>query len=265
MYTSLTRLAGALVLMPALFVAAGCDLAMVDLSAKATADWRKTYQLPSGGRVEISNVNGRINVEPSGSNAVEVVAEKSARGSSEEAAKAALERVTIVDESNASGVRIQTKVERSHGLFGGNVEVAYRVRVPAGAEVRFTTVNGGIEVERLEGRIDVETVNGGISARDIKGTIEASTVNGGLDVDLSAVGSGGVRLECTNGGIKLRLPSSARGDILARVVNGGIDTEGLPIEASERSRRRFEGRMNGGGARIDLQGTNGGIRIAARN
>jgi DUF4097 and DUF4098 domain-containing protein YvlB len=259
------RYARMLLLVPALVAAAGCDLAMADLKARETLDWRKTYQLQPGGRVEISNINGRIAVEPSASQAVEVVAEKIARAASQEAAKAALDRVEISEESTASAVRIETKIQRATAMFAGNVEVTYRVRVPAGADVRFTTVNGGIEVARLEGRIDVETVNGGINAREITGTIEASTVNGGIDVDVARVASGGVKLESTNGGIKLRLPSDARADISARVVNGGIDADGLSIETAEKSRRRFEGRMNGGGARVDIQGTNGGIRIAARD
>lgn len=265
MKTLLARCAGLVLLVPMLVAASGCDLAMADLKARETQDWRKTYQLRAGGRLEISNVNGRIQVEPSGSNTVEIVAEKIAKATSQEAAKSALERVEIIEQASPDAIRIETKVPRTSGLFSGNVEVAYRVRVPAGADVRFTTVNGGIEVARLDGRIDVETVNGGISAREITGTIEASTVNGGVDVDVTRLASGGVKLECTNGGIKLRLPSDARADISARVVNGGIDADGLTVETTEKSRRRFEGRMNGGGARIDITGTNGGIRIGPRN
>ncbi len=264
MRSALVRLVAPALLMPALFVAAGCDIAMADLKARETAEWRKSYQLQPGGRVEISNVNGRITVEPSGTDTVEIVAEKNARAASPEAAKAALERVEIRDEATASSVRVETKVPRTSGFFGGSVEVAYRVRVPAAADVKFTTVNGGIEVERLAGRVNVETVNGGIVARDIEGALEASTVNGGVDVDVKQVASGGVKLGCTNGGIKLRLPSGARADITASVVNGGIETD-VPIETTQKSRRRLEGRLNGGGPRVEIQGTNGGIHIGGRS
>ena len=75
----------------------------------------------------------------------------------------------------------------------------------------------------------------------------------------------GVKLECTNGGIKLRLPSDAKATISARITNGGIETSGLTLDATgEQSRRRLDGRLNGGGPRIDLEGTNGGIRISSR-
>ncbi len=258
------RTRAALVL-PALIALSGCDLAMADLKAKETAEWRKTYQLQPGGRVEISNVNGRITVEPADGNTLEVVALKSARGATSESAKESLARVEIRDEVTPAGVKIETKVERS-GLFNhGSADVAYTVRVPAGANVRFATVNGGIEVERIKGRIEVETVNGGIVGRDLDAAgFAATTVNGGIDIDLTRMPERGVKLECTNGGIKLRLPGDAKADISARVANGGIDAEGLPVDATEKSRRRFEGRMNGGGPRIEIEGTNGGIRIAAR-
>lgn len=258
------RTLAALVL-PALVILSGCDLAMADLKAKETAEWRKTYQLQPGGRVEIQNVNGRITVEPSGSNALEVVALKTARGATPESAKASLERVEIREEATPASVKIETKVERS-GLFQhGGVEVAYTVRVPAGADLKFATVNGGIEVERVKGRIETETVNGGIVGRDLEAAVfAATTVNGGIDIDLTRMPEQGVKLECTNGGIRLRLPGDAKADISARVANGGIDAEGLPVDASEKSRRRLEGRLNGGGPRIDIEGTNGGIRIAAR-
>jgi len=139
------------------------------------------------------------------------------------------------------------------------------VKVPASVEVRLTTVNGGIELSGLKGRVTAEATNGGIKVHDVSGALDASTTNGGVEAELTDVADSGVRLGCTNGGIRLRLPSNAKATISARVTNGGIHTDGIDIEpVGEASRRRLEGRLNGGGPRIDLEGTNGGIRIAAR-
>jgi DUF4097 and DUF4098 domain-containing protein YvlB len=257
----------ALLLLPLVVAAtAGCDLALADYKQKETAEWRKTYELQPGGRVEITNINGKIDVQPSSGNTVEIVAQKSARASSIEAARQALQRIEIQESSSPAGVRVETKLQRSQGgLFGGASQmVEYVVKVPAGAEVKFTTVNGGIELNGLTGRINAETTNGGIKARDVSGSIDASTTNGGVEVDLAQLANGGVKLGCTNGGIDLRLPSDSKATISARVVNGGIDTSGLEVEKTGSSRRHLEGRLNGGGPRIDIDGTNGGIRIAAR-
>jgi len=53
-------------LLPLLFVAqAGCDIVTADLRSEETSQWHKTYQLDANGRLEINNVNGKIEVEPS--------------------------------------------------------------------------------------------------------------------------------------------------------------------------------------------------------
>jgi hypothetical protein len=243
-----------------------CDIVTADLKAQETAEWKKSYSLQPGGRVEISNVNGKIDVEPSAGNTVEVVAVKAARGASQEAARLALERIEIIDSASPSAVRIETKFPRTSGLFnhGGGAEVRYTVKVPASVEARFTTVNGGIGLVGLNGRVTAETTNGGIHGREIGGPIEASTTNGGVDVELTQVSEPGVKLECTNGGIKLRLPSDAKATISASVTNGGIEADGLSLERGESSRRRLDARLNGGGPTIRIEGTNGGIRINGR-
>lgn len=251
----------------ALVAAAGCDIITADLKSEETAQWHKTYELAPNGRVEIGNVNGKIDVEPSTGNTVDVTAIKKARGASPEAAKASLERATITEDVAPDHVKIDTKIARMEGIAfgGGGLQVEYHVKVPVGAEVKFTTVNGGIDLRGLDGRITAGTTNGGVTGRNIGGQLDASTTNGGLDIDVSRMPDGGVKLECTNGGIKLRLPREAKATISASIANGGISAGDLPIEQTgENNRRRFEGRLNGGGARVQIEGTNGGITIAGR-
>lgn len=245
---------------------AGCDLVTAHLGSEETAQWHKAYQLDPNGRVEISNVNGRIIVEPSTGNTVDVTATKKARGGSPEAAKAALERATFAEDVSSSKVSIETKIARTEGIFNGNnLTVDYAVKVPIGAEVKFTTVNGGIEITGLQGRVTAETTNGGVTTKNLAGQLEASTTNGGLDIDFAKVPEGGVKLDCTNGSIKVHVPRDAKATIAASITNGGISSGDLQIEATgENTRRRLEGRLNGGGPRIQIEGTNGGITLGAR-
>jgi hypothetical protein len=256
----------AVLALPLLLTAsAGCDVITADLRHSERSEWRRTYELSATGRVEVSNVNGKIDVEPSTGQTVEVVAVKTARGATPELAKEALGRADITEDASRDLVRLTTKYTRSESwLHGQNVQVEYTLKVPANAEVKFTTVNGGVHVNGLGGRITAETTNGGVVARNVSGRIDASTTNGGVDVELARVAEGGATLGCTNGGIKIRLPPEAKATISASVTNGGIDTGGLTLDTTESSRRRLEGRLNGGGPPIRLSGTNGGITISAR-
>jgi bifunctional DNA-binding transcriptional regulator/antitoxin component of YhaV-PrlF toxin-antitoxin module len=262
----MSRRSAALAVLPALLVlASGCDIVTAELKTRETAEWRKTYQWSPGGRVEIRNVNGRIEVEPSAGNTVEVVALKSARAGTSEAAKEALGRIEILDSTSGSLIRVETRLPRGTGFMHmGSTEVRYTVKVPADAEIDFSTVNGGVEVRGLTGRVKAETTNGGIVGRDIGGSIEASTTNGGVEVAVTRIAEHGVKLGCTNGGITLRLPNDAKATISASITNGGITADGLALDKSESSRRRLEARLNGGGPPIRLEGTNGGIRLDGR-
>ena len=150
----------ATLVLPLLFVSAagaGCDIAMADYKQKETAEWRKTYDLQPGGRVAISNVNGKIDVELSTGNAVEVIAEKTARAGSSEAAKEALDRIEIAENVSPGEVRIETKTQRGSGglISRASQQVHYIVKVPTGAEVNFRTVNGAIELTGLNDTLRV--------------------------------------------------------------------------------------------------------------
>jgi len=261
------RLAPALAVGLIALATAGCDIVTADLRSEESSKWQKTYTLDANGRVEIGNVNGRIRAEPGEGNTVEIIATKKARGATPEQAKASLERATIVDTVTPGSVRVETKIARTQGIVfnGGNLQVEYLVKVPSGAEVRLSTTNGGIEIAGLKGRVTAETTNGGVETRGVSGQLEASTTNGGLDIDLAAVADGGVKLDCTNGGIQVRLPRDAKATISASITNGGIAAGDLPIDITgENSRRRLEGRLNGGGPRIQIAGTNGGITLNGR-
>ncbi len=263
-----TRLRAAVLVLPvALAISAACDIAMADLREKESAEWRKSYELSAGGRVEIGNVNGRIRVQTGEGNTVEVVALKTARAANVDAAKQTLGRIEIRESSSSEGIKVDTHFDRaSSSLFNhSNWQVEYTVRVPAAANVKLSTVNGGVEITGVSGRVVAEATNGGIVARGILGMIEASTTNGGVDVELARIDQGGAKLECTNGGITLGLPADSSATLSARVTNGGIDTGGLSIMTrGESSKRRLDGDLNGGGPRISMECTNGGIELVKR-
>jgi DUF4097 and DUF4098 domain-containing protein YvlB len=144
-------------------------------------------------------------------------------------------------------------------------DVKWTVKVPAGVIADLRNTNGRIVMTRLSGEIRARTVNGGVEGRELSpSALDASTVNGGVDVELLALGSAEreVSLEAVNGGVELALPGDSRATLTARVTNGGINTTGLDLQPiGEQTRRRLEATLNGGGAKVNLQTTNGGVRI----
>lgn len=231
----------------------------------ATDTWTRTYPVAAGGRVELVNVNGRIEAEAGVGDHVELLGVRTAKASSDEAAKALLDRIEIREEASPTRVRVEVRPPPRRGLSGHDVK--WTVKVPKGVHVDLRTTNGGVVMTGLDGEVRARVVNGGVEARALQATVvEASTVNGGVVVDLAApLGPDGrVELECVNGGVSLTLPRDSRATISARAVNGGVHAEALDLAgaAGGAMRRRLEGTLNGGGARVELSATNGGIRLA---
>jgi len=255
-------------LLALVIILAGCDISVGDgnfsmgfLSSKATDRWTRNYDLPAGGEIEIANVNGVINVSEGGSR-VEVKAERIAKASSEDAAKRLLASVEMREDAAPNHVRIEAKMPPGGGMRQ-SLEIRYDVRVPPGVGVKMETVNGKILLTGLTGPAEAETTNGGVSGTGLSGPVKASTVNGGVDLDVKAVAAEGIEMSAVNGGVRLNMPADAKADIDASCTNGRVAVSGLKLETSENSSREVSGRLNGGGPRVRLETTNGGVKIGA--
>src|SRR5262245_20193751 len=255
-----------LILVPVVAILAGCDVGIGGhLTARATDEWTHTYPLKAGGELRISNTNGLIEIEGVDGSTLEVRAERIARGVSDEAARELLPRIVIKEDATPERVSLST--ERFSGIMlGAGFEVRYHVKAPKNSVVDVTNTNGQVRLNGLSGRVNARTTNGGVRGEALAGEVEARSTNGGVVVDLASVSSGHVKLHTANGGVTLTLPETAKADLSASVVNGGISIgEFQGLDVAEKTRRRFEARLNGGGSDIELQTTNGGIRIRPRS
>jgi hypothetical protein len=258
-------------------LAAGCDIQTgadgdfdIDFaSGKATDTWTRTYSLDAGGRFELINVNGRITAEHTDGEQIVVEAQRSVKARSDEAAKDMLAKLEIREEVGGSSVRVESRPPRMSG-FGGH-EIQWTVRVPRGVVIDFRTVNGGVRLNGLSGEIHAKTTNGGVKGTAlIVDKLEASVVNGGVEIELRSPldATDTVEVTTVNGGVEFSLPTESKATVSARAVNGGVRaSDELKIQRAEEpteqeSRRRLDGTMNGGGARLNLRTTNGGVRLS---
>jgi hypothetical protein len=253
-------------LAPAVLVAllgsAGCDVAFSGFREEETDTWTRSYPLSASGRVEIGNINGFIEVTAGSGQSVDVKAVRVARAASKEAAKEMLSKTTIKEEITTDLVKLTTQ-RPAGGWNHGGVDVRYVVTAPASARLDLQTTNGRIVVTNASAGVKAGTTNGEIEGRGLSGAIRASTTNGSVDLEIASL-SNDVQVSTTNGQVNVRVPADAKATISTRWTNGGVEMNGLTIEEVEKSRRRFDGRLNGGGARIDVETTNGGITLGKR-
>jgi hypothetical protein len=256
------------VFIAALLLSTGCDVQVSDkgvsldiVEGKASDEWTRTYTLPKEGRLEIVNPNGLIEAFPATGANVEVRVTREVRSRSDEAARELLKQVSINEEVAPDRVKIETADVRQMGGFRQGIRIEYRVNIPPGLNVSLKTQNGAVRLENVEGRLAASSTNGGVTGSGLSGAVDASTVNGGIVMDLASV-TGDVRIVTVNGGIRLNIPRDTNATLDATAVNGGVSvSDELPLTTTERARLRVSGRINNGGPKIEVQTTNGGIRI----
>jgi hypothetical protein len=257
---------------------AGCDIQTsangnlsFDIAAgKATETWARTYKVNDKGRFELINVNGRITAEGTDGSEVVVEGRKTAKARSDEAAKEMLAKLEIREEVGESTVRVESRPPRLSGFSSHEIE--WTVKVPKGVVVDLRTTNGGVRLNNLSNEIHAKTTNGGVHGEGIDpSSVSASTVNGGIDLDLTSPLEAGdsVEMEAVNGGVSLKLNPDSKAAIEARCVNGGVSVlEGLQLTREDQGnssdferRRRLNATLNGGGARVKMSTTNGGVHL----
>jgi hypothetical protein len=231
-------------------------------SAQATDEWTRTYPLTAGGRIEVVNVNGPIEVSeaPVGAG-VEVHASIIAKALTDAGAKAVLSRGRIEETTSPAGVKIETVMPKPNP---GSYEVRYKIQMPPGVEANVSTTNGSVKAAGLTGKLKASVVNGPVDLNDMAGALDVTSVNGSVSVKLTNV-TAPVRLEMTNGRLTLELPKASRANLSARVVNGRLNVSGFPEAEQQGNRiRNLETVLNGGGPAIDLRMTNGRISITGK-
>lgn len=254
----------------ALGLLGGCDVTIKDgdisvahFQGRATQEWNRKYPLAAGGRVELVNVNGSVEVAVGPAGTVAVAAVLSTKAMTEERAKQILSEANIEESATPDHVRVAS-VRRSRSRGPGGLQVAYKVTVPADARVEMSGNNGALKADGLRGHVKAMMVNGGVELAGMWGTVDAASVNGPLSVKMAEV-TGRIRLESTNGRISLEVPKDTKAALNVRSVNGRISVTGLNTEKVEGDRiRTLESVLNGGGPEIDLRVTNGRITIEGK-
>ena len=239
-------------------------------AATRTEKIDRTFDVKPGATVKLTNTNGRVTVTAWDQPRVKVVAVKRVEGDSDDVAEAMKElRVDIQPQSG--GLVIDTHYPKEHDgpgaifswILGDDVDaqVTYDLMVPRAMNVDVSNTNGGIHLNDVAGKHELDTTNGKIEVARCAGSLDASTTNGSIHAELTKVNKGQpMRFETTNGRIELELPKDLAVDLDASTTNGEINSD-LPVTTTRIGRNSLRGSINGGGTTLRARTTNGGIAI----
>jgi DUF4097 and DUF4098 domain-containing protein YvlB len=238
------------------------------LGAADSEEFRWNGKLAAGQAIEIKGVNGGITATGTSGGEVELVAVKKGRHSDPRAVK-----IDVVEHEGGVTIcavypSVDGKANECAPGKGGrmntrdnDVNVEFKLSVPAGVRFVGRTVNGGIDARGLSADAEATTVNGGVDLEST-GTARAETVNGGITARFGRSDwNGTMKLATVNGGIDVTMPDGLSADVQAATVNGDISTDFPITVVGKFGRRKLSGTVGSGGRLLEMNTVNGGIEL----
>jgi hypothetical protein len=126
--------------------------------------------------------------------------------------------------------------------------------------------NGRIRAEGIRGSLDADTSNSGVTAilERADRPVRVENRNGGIDLTLPPGFTGGVRAHTSNSGITVRLADPVNARVTARTSNNGVSSDFDARMRGELRKNEVEGEIGTGGMLLDLETSNGPIRLLRR-
>lgn len=257
---------------------------------------REEKRFPTSGRpdVVLSTFDGSIEVRAWDQPEVLVVVEKHA-----------LDRQLVADIeviAEQSGSRVTVEARLRPGRRGWSVSRGARliVSMPASADLRATSGDGSISVERITGRLELRSGDGSIRGHDLSGDIRAQTGDGSIRLDqiegrldlgtgdgsiaasgrLSTLrarsGDGSVRIRAESGSraaedwdvstgdgsVTIDLPDRFDAELDAHTSDGRVSVSSRVFsETAQSTRRSIRARLGEGGRLLRLRSGDGSIRL----
>ena len=242
-------------------------LLVLPIAATAGTRIEKKLDLSSGGTFRLDTDAGSVSIVGGSSDGAEVVV-TSKRDDIEEHFKLSFE-----DSGNEVRVRVERRGSRVFNWFRSGPSMHFEIRVPKEVRVLVDTSGGRIELEAIDGDVDLDTSGGSITVEDVRGKVVADTSGGAIRIrevwgDVRADTSGGsisismidgnVVADTSGGGISM---NDVSGDIVADTSGGGIsieeaggsvraDTSGGPVTVAFSQGNNAGGSLSSSGGRV---------------
>lgn len=228
--------------------------------------------LAPGARVEVSGINGPVEIVTTDSETAEIHVENNVS----DARDLDYHKIIVTHGADFLSVRGENKGSGGWGFLrwltgrgssGRSAHQRVTLKVPRKVEVATRGINGAVHVGEVEGAVRVSGVNGAVTVARANGSAEVSGVNGTVTLGVAQLADEGVRVSGVNGDIELRLAADTNADLSVGGLSGSVTNELRNATVNgdgdnNNHRAKFSARVGAGGAEIRLSGIHGDVHLA---
>ncbi|HEX7331332.1 MAG TPA: DUF4097 family beta strand repeat-containing protein [Pyrinomonadaceae bacterium] len=230
-----------------------------DKNYREKDEFRKTFELKPGARVEVSSIRGAVEIETADVSTAEVYIVRSAEN------RADLEsyRIDVEGEPGSLIIRGETRERRSGSGMNPDVQHWVKLKLPRQVNVSVQSVSGAVKTGDVTGKVAMSSVSGAVTVgaasqvdiSSVSGSVTLGSVNQGVNIKNV---SGNVKLEQSSGSVTVSSVSGGVSAAISKLGERGMDIKTV----SGRVDLRFKGQVN---ARLSTNSITGQLLLEIPN
>ena len=214
---------------------------------------RKTYQLSPNADVEVSGIEGSVEVETTNGNTAELHFVR--YGLTQ--ADYDCETIVVQHSPNKLVVQHQTNTGKQCRIIQAREEM--KLIIPRSANLSFNNIEGDFTVGKTDGFLRLKNIEGSVRATEVKAA-EISSVEKDVSFNVAQLNPQGITVRNIEGAVELGITENVNANLR---IGGARNTEiNLPnVQTSEFGRGDFRFQLGTGGAGISITGIEGNVKI----
>lgn len=214
----------------------------------------RRFELRPGAQVQLSFINGSVDVEATDENTAQVDITRSARSRDD----LRFDRISIEHTPDSL-------VLRGADSKSGQVEVRQRVKLLIPRRSNFTVreVNGTVTIGRIDGNVGVRSVNGNLIFSQGGGASDITSVNGHMTISIGQLTDGGIRISDAVSPVLLQVADDINADLNVKELNGRVSVKRSNVTVNRVSETNYSGQIGSGGPSISIVDVRGSLTIAS--
>ena len=237
------------------FVSDANPITTPDEQVRKLEEIHREYKLSPGARVEVSNINGPVEIETADTDMAEVHITRFAQGAADINGR----KLQIVDKPD--GLTIHAE---GNNLRLGVNEVRHRValKIPRRVDLTIKHASDRLKVGEIDGSIYLNGLSWKAEMSLASGQIELSRVSGTAVIRVTKLDKQGVKISNVSGKVELLAPADLNANIDVNGNHGKVIIE-LPhkIQEGTLNSLRFRVQVGSGGAPISISNIIGTVSL----
>jgi DUF4097 and DUF4098 domain-containing protein YvlB len=212
----------------------------------------QTYQLSSGAHVEISGVEGPIEVETTDENSAQIHLVRMARTQADY-------DCDKVDIQHTPGNLVLTHQQnRRCGVTHARERM--KLVVPRSANLSFKQIEGDLSIGVTNGALRLDNIEGFVRVAGVQ-SAEIKSLEKGLSLNVNGPGLQRINISQVEGSVELGLAGDLNADLHISGYSGEVKAEIPGAQVNDAGRAGYRARLGSGGKSISISHIEGDVRI----